>query len=820
MAERSSRQQQTTTRFTDRYVLRGIAYAQAVIAGEIAACSWVRLACQRHLDDLDRWRTAGPYAFDESAAGQWCQFAELMPHIKGPLAGENIRLEDWQCFLLTAAFGWMRRGTKLRRFRRVYIEVPRGNAKSTISSAIGLKAAFADGEGGAEVYCLDPGTPVLMADLTWRPVGELKPGDVLVGLDEEPRSGQYRKLRPSTVIGSRPSTGDALRITFADGTHVICSQNHRWLARPPNGKADRWIEAGRLDDGWQIREIGSPWKSVDVAAEAYLAGVFDGEGYLHAPTAPRAAARVGFAQKPGTVLNHVISLLRSLGFRPTAPRMMAKSSAAQMEVRGLYESMRFLGQCRPLRLLEKAEKLWAGKAPARTGSRRIARIDPVRNRALVDIETTTGTFVAAGLFSHNSAAVTRDQARIVFAAAQQMARRRPDMCSALGVEVLAHAISQVSTASTFQPVASESNALDGLNVYLALIDELHAHRTRDVYDTLETGTGKRPQSMLWTITTAGSNRAGICYEIRTYATRVLNGVVSDDSFFGVIYSIDDGDDWTAESTWKKANPNYGVSVMPEVIAQLCAKAMEMPAAQASFKTKHLNVWVNADQAWMDMAKWRACTDPDLSPDDFAGEPCWVGLDLASKVDIASRALLFRRMQGETAHFYLFLRHFLPESAVQEARNSQYKGWEIDGWLTTTPGQVLDFAVVEADLAELSIRFQVQEIAYDPWQATQMASNMAAKGATMVEYRNTVANFSAPMKEIDALVRAGRLHIPADPVLEWMVSNVVCHIDAKDNIYPRKETVANKIDGVVAAIMALGRATAAPEVPVFTSSMSL
>jgi phage terminase large subunit-like protein len=282
--------------------------------------------------------------------------------------------------------------------------------------------------------------------------------------------------------------------------------------------------------------------------------------------------------------------------------------------------------------------------------------------------------------------------------------------------------------------------------------------------------------------------------------------------------VDESDDWTAESTWRKANPNWGVSVMPEVVAQLCAKAMELPAAQANFQTKHLNIWVNADSAWMNMQKFRACADPDLSLDDFGGCRCWIGLDLASKTDIAARYLLFERELDGQKHYYGFLRSFLPESAVQESRNSQYSGWEIEGRITTTPGFVLDFGVIEGDLIDCFSRFDVQEVAYDPWQATQLASRMTEAGAIMVEYRNTVQNFSQPMKEFDALVQSGRFHYDGDPVFEWMVSNVVCHVDAKENIYPRKETSANKIDGVVAAIMAIGRAISVPEVPAYTGDL--
>jgi len=533
----------------------------AVKAGTIPACKFVKQAVERQRRNLRTWATSGPYLFDEEEAGEWCEFAEELPHIKGPLAGQNIRLEGWQCFILTTVFGWRKRSTGTRRFRRVYIEVPRGNAKSTLSSGVGLKAAFADGEGGAEVY---------------------------------------------------------------------------------------------------------------------------------------------------------------------------------------------------------------------------------------------------------SAATTRDQARIVFKDAQAMARRRPELCRELGVEVLAHDIVQSSTASKFTALASDSNSLDGLNIHFAAVDELHAHKTREVYDVLETGTGKRPQSMLWSITTAGSDRAGICYELRTYTTKVLSGVIEDESHFGIIYTIDDGDDWTDETSWRKANPNWGVSVQPDVVAQLAAKAMQMPAAQANFKTKHLDVWVNADQAWMDMRAWDRCADPDLTIERFAGEPCYIGLDLASKTDMAARVAIFPKVIDGQAHYYLFGRYFLPEQAIDDGRNSQYRGWATQDLVTVTPGDVLDFQAVEDDVLAISSAHQVAEVAYDPWQATQLAQRLQANGATTVEFRNTVGNFSAPMKELDALARSGRLHHNGDPVLTWMVSNVVCHTDAKENIYPRKERPENKIDGVIAAITALGRAMVAQD----------
>jgi hypothetical protein len=201
------------------------------------------------------------------------------------------------------------------------------------------------------------------------------------------------------------------------------------------------------------------------------------------------------------------------------------------------------------------------------------------------------------------------------------------------------------------------------------VDELHAHRTRKVFDVLETATGARSQPLLWLITTAGFDRSGICYEQRTYLTKILDEVVKDDTYFGVIYTIDDGDDWSDPKVWAKANPNYGVSVQPDDIGRLCVKALKMPSAQNNFLTKRLSVWVNADSAFFSMTGLAKCADWHMKPEDFRGEPCWIGIDLASRRDIAPRVQLFRR----GGHFYCFARYFLPESEIENSKNSQYSG---------------------------------------------------------------------------------------------------------------------------------------------------
>ena len=403
-----------------------------------------------------------------------------------------------------------------------------------------------------------------------------------------------------------------------------------------------------------------------------------------------------------------------------------------------------------------------------------------------------------------SLATTRDQARIVFGDAQVMARKSPGFRNRFKVEVGAHNMHVLASGSKFEALSAEGSTLDGLNIHFGCVDELHAHKTRTVYDVVETGTGKRDNSLLWVITTAGSNRAGICYEARTFVTKLLEGVLEDDSQFGIIYGLDDGDDWTAEESLIKANPNWGISVRPEVLLPLQAKAMQLPSAVNNFKTKHLNEWVNADIAWMDMRAWDANADVSLDLEAFAGKACWIGLDLASKTDIAALVLVFEHPEIEGA-YAVFGRYWLPEDTVSASENSQYAGWARSGRIIVTPGNVIDFGWIEGELVALASRFEVRAVAFDPFQATQLSTRMLMEGLPMIEVRPTVLNFSEPMKTLEALVLQKKLQHDSDPVLTWMASNVVAHLDAKDNIYPRKERPENKIDGIVALIMALSRA---------------
>ena len=538
------------------YIAKANRYIDAVLSGVKLANKWEILACKRQLKDLSRQDDPDfEYYFDSKAGEKPCKFIELLEHVKGEKAGENIKLEDWQVFIYTTIFGWLNKKTGKRRFNKAYIESPRGNGKSTMLSCTGLFMEVADGEKGADVY---------------------------------------------------------------------------------------------------------------------------------------------------------------------------------------------------------------------------------------------------------SFATTRDQARIVFDDALAMARGNKDLRDYYGITCLNHAIIVLGTNSKFQPKSADANTLDGLNTHCAIIDELHAHKTREVYDVVNTSIGKRAQPLLFCITTAGVILDGICMEQHKLLEHILEGDIVDDSFFGIIYTIDEGDDWQDINSAIKANPNWNVSVNPKIIISKLAEAKISADAERNYKTKHLDVWCNADTQWLKMSYFDKCVQ-DIRPEDFTGYPCIYGIDLASKLDMACVMKLFWKPDEKgVIHYYVFGDYWLPEKALTEnKKNTFYSNWKRDGLLHVTPGAINDLGEMERFVAEDATKYMALCIGYDPFQATQMAGNLAMLGLEMSEVGATVKNLSEPMKSTQALIYANRIHFSKyDPIIRWMFSNVVCHSDSKENIFPRKERPENKIDGAVATIMAM------------------
>lgn len=538
------------------YVDKAKRYITKVLDGKIPACRWVKFACLRQKQDLERKKSSKfPYHFDRKRANKPCKFIECLCHVKGPKAGECIHLEDWQCFIITTIFGWVD-DNGYRRFSQAYIEVGRGNGKSTFCSGIGLYMLCADGELGADIY---------------------------------------------------------------------------------------------------------------------------------------------------------------------------------------------------------------------------------------------------------SFATTRDQARIVFDDALAMARGNKDLQRYYGLTPLNNSMVIIGTNSKFLPKSADAGTLDGLNTHLGIIDELHAHKTRKVYDVVNSSTSKRSQSLIFTITTAGYILDGICMERRRTVGHVLDGSVIDEALFGIIYTIDEDDDWQSEIALKKANPNWNISVNPKQIMSELISAKLNTSAQKEYLTKHLDVWVNSDHQWLKMEHYRQCIDSSLKESDFVGEYAIYGLDLASKLDISALIRLHWREIDGVIHYYVFPYFYLPADAVHSSDNSQYEGWAKDEYIQTTDGPITDLNALQEWIAEDVKQYSVLSVAYDPMQATQMSQNLLGDGVPMVELAQNLKNMSEPMKQVQALIYTGRLHIADNPVMHWMASNVVCHTDAKENIYPRKEKVQNKIDGMVALIMAINQA---------------
>lgn len=422
-------------------------------------------------------------------------------------------------------------------------------------------------------------------------------------------------------------------------------------------------------------------------------------------------------------------------------------------------------------------------------------------------------FTADGEFGAEvySGATTEKQAWEVFRPAKLMVDRTPELREHFGVEVNASNMCRLSDGSRFEPVIGKPG--DGSSPSCAIVDEFHEHQDSTLFDTMETGMGAREQPVMLVITTAGSSIGGPCHQLVRDAERMLEGVIERPDLWAMLYTIDPGDDWTSEAVLIKANPNYGISINGDFLQARQRDAMQSAAKQATFRTKHLNEWVGAKSAWLNMLRWREA--PARKPlSELDGRPCYIGLDLASKIDIAGNLLLFPPTADDPL-WHVHGRYYLPEARVIEELDSntaRYREFDAAGLLTLTDGEVIDFEVIKEDLREFAGRFDVQQVAYDPWQATQLAQEMQAEGLLMVEVRQTVQNISEPMKELEALVLQRKLAHGDCPVLTWMASNVVAKLDAKDNIYPNKERPENKIDGIVGLIMAISRAIAGGESP--------
>jgi phage terminase large subunit-like protein len=407
-----------------------------------------------------------------------------------------------------------------------------------------------------------------------------------------------------------------------------------------------------------------------------------------------------------------------------------------------------------------------------------------------------------------STATKREQARIIFDEARRMALAAPELHAKLSIFKLNLSID--ATASKFEPLSSDDKTLDGLNPFGVLVDELHKHKSRALLDVLDTGMGARRQPVLWIITTAGDDNPESVYaQENAYAIQVLEGTVEDDSYFAFIATIDKDDRWDDPKAWAKANPNLGISVKLDDLQRQAAKAINSPAAQAAFKRLRLNVRTSAASRAIDMDVWarngRGPHKPELL-ERLRGRVCYAGLDLSSKIDLSARVLLFEPIDDDP-RLVVLAKFWMPADTVAEKSDRdtvQYQRWVDAGWIETTVGNVIDHAVIEAALREDAASYDLRSVAYDTWNATQLAVALAAEGVPMVEFVQGVRSYAAPTNELDALLLAERLDHGNHPVLGWMASNLKVFTDRNLNKMPSKKHSTARIDGMTALIMAIGR----------------
>ena len=404
-----------------------------------------------------------------------------------------------------------------------------------------------------------------------------------------------------------------------------------------------------------------------------------------------------------------------------------------------------------------------------------------------------------------TAATKRDQARITHGEATRMVKSSPALRKR--IKVFKDNLHIEATHSKFEPLGADADTMDGLNVHAALVDELHAHKTRAVWDVLETATSARRQPLMLAITTAGFDQTSFCYEMHEYCTKILNGSVQDDTVFTYIATIDEGDDPFSPVTWRKANPNLGISKKEDDMERLALKAKEMPSALNNFLTKHLNVWTQQAERWINLDLWDENAGMVVE-EKLVGRKCYGGLDLSSVSDITAWVMVFPE-DDDPERIQVLCRFWCPEARLHDNNNrykDQYQKWKRLGFLKTTPGDAIDYEFIKAQVLQDAQKFNLIDLNIDRlFQGYQLAMELAEEGLTVVPFGMGFKSMAAPMKEFERRLLKRKIQHGGNPVLRWMADSLAVKMDPAGNLKPDKASSQGKIDGVVALVMALDRA---------------
>lgn len=407
------------------------------------------------------------------------------------------------------------------------------------------------------------------------------------------------------------------------------------------------------------------------------------------------------------------------------------------------------------------------------------------------------------------AASDREQASLLFDVAREQVLNEPTLLSRC--EVFKKSITLKKSASYFRAVSADADSAHGCNAHCAIIDELHAQPNRGLVDVLMTSTGARAQPLVIHLTTADFTHPSICNEKYEYACKVRDGIIDDPGFLPVVYEALPDDAWDDPNVWRKANPNLGVSITEEYLARECARAKETPTYENTFRRLHLNTRTEQDVRWLPMDTWDACGDGPVDTAALEGEIAYMGVDLSSNKDVTAVVTIFPRHGG----FDVLPEFFVPmDTAQQRERKDRvpYETWIREGYIQGTPGNYVDYEFVEKYITDTAAKYNVRGIGFDPFLAKQTMQRLQAESLPVIEFRQNMSNFCGPSKELERLLLAGRIRHGGHPVLRWMASNVTAYQDCNNNIRPDKAKSVEKIDGIVALLIALGLATTAKETP--------
>lgn len=743
-------------------------YARDVVNGKIPACLYIIQACKRHLDDLENSKKSRyPYVYDPVKGERMCNFMEKMPHVKGKWVGTTIKLEPWQSFSYTCLFGWVRKKDGLRRFREFYGEIPRKNTKSTMGSGIGNYMFTADGEPAAEVF--SGATSLDQAMEVFRPAWKMskktpaylrKFGIELGGTDKNPGPmySVETDSRFEPVVG-KPGDGASPHCAIVDEYHEHDNDHMFDCFATGMGAREQPLLAVITTAGTNTE---GPCYNKRLQAIKMLSGKEDN---------PELFAVIYTIDEKETklYLDHISGLKKikevcTCNAVPTTliERLCRKVFASHATV-DYGESRTPSAEPSKRSLPTSGKKKGTGRTPKSAGSIKYMQTDGMRS-----------TLEGGGKFRTDGTSETRK------------VERTQGVNGSMGSP-------QTSTESC------QNNTAECVE-YADVNTRFSALTIATLQDALEECFAD------------GATRLSVSLEI---AQRVLaehsdtckarrNTTLNPD---GVIYTTPP-DDWTDFEVWKKANPNYEVSVFHDFLFRQYQEALRDARKQNILKCKHLNIWNNAAEAFFNMVEYERCSDSMITLNDFYGEQLFLGLDLASKIDLVALMLLFRKGKD----YYLFSKYFLPEARIHGEDMAHYAGWVHEGYIETFPGERIDFEAVQAEVEQLAKQFDLSghkrgggEVCNDPWNAQQMVSNLEKKRIAITEIPQTAQMLSEPMKEIEAVIKDGRLHHDGNPVTYWCFSNTMVTRDKKDNVFPFKLKDKNKIDGLVATVNAMCRA---------------